>query len=72
MDDTTYMWNLTKKEKEKSWKQSRIVVARVLARGGMGSCGSNVTTTCKVKGRRFDAQSGHVPGLQAWSQVGGA
>ena len=26
---------------------------------------------CELKGRRFDSQSGHMPGLQAWSLVGG-
>ena len=27
---------------------------------------------CELKGRQFDSQSGHVPGFQARSPVGGA
>ena len=38
-----------------------------------GWCGSvDWTPTCEAKGRWFDSQTGHMPGLQARSSVGGA
>ena len=36
-----------------------------------GCCGSvDWVLACKPKGRWIDSQSGHRPGLQAWSPVG--
>ena len=39
---------------------------------GSGWCGSvDRVPACEPKGRRFDSQSGHTPGLWARSSVGG-
>ena len=54
------------------WRESLLIDSLKIAITSSGWCGSvGWALACKPKGHWFDSQSGHMPGLQARSPVGG-